>query len=435
DADLAGAMGVLDAGDEMGGAGRTQLATFIEDHETNIWGATAIGDAVQASQSLLNDSSGYDFEAMCVLTDGNETASLYLDELDPDELHSRIYAIGVGTPENINPSALATIAGSNDGYLLMTGNITANDTFLLTKYFQQILAGVTNTEITVDPQGWLTPGQTLRLPFPVNETDRQVDAIVHCQYPWLLRFEIESPDGQVFGPAQASVPEARYVVGAGSAYYRLDIPSTVVGPQDPARPWYALISLDDKRWFDMLSKVRDPRRNSAVAGAAVNGMRYAFTAQARSALRMDVKVTQNSLEPGATALISATILEYGYPLTAPARVWAVVTDPQGTARDVPLQPAGNSVYQASLTAGLTGAWRVTVHAQGQTSIKSPFTRETIRTIAVWPGGDRPVRRPPHHDCRGWFCCLCPCWRRFLSCLRRRKKLKQFRPRRAARQTP
>jgi subtilisin family serine protease len=432
DADLAGAMAVVDAGAEMGGAGRTTLTTFIENHDTNINGATAIGDAVQAAQSLLNDSSGYDYEAMCVLTDGNETASLYLDELDPDELHSRIYAIGVGTPENINPAALATIAGSNDGYLLMTGNITTDDTFLLTKYFQQILAGITNTEITVDPQGWLTPGQVLRLPFPVNETDRQVDAIVHCRNPWLLQFEIESPDGQVFGPAQASSADARYVVGAGSAYYRLDIPSTIVGPQDPARPWYARIGIDVKGWDDYLRKLRGSREQSALVGAAVNGMRYAFTAQARSALRMDVKVTQDSREPGATALISATILEYGYPLTAQAKVWAVVIDPQGTAHQLELDPVGNSAYQANLKAGITGAWRVTVYAQGQTTIKSPFTRESIRSIAVWPGGDRPVRHPSHHDCRSWFCCLCPCWRRFRACLRRRKKLKQFRPRRAAR---
>ncbi|MET0650804.1 MAG: S8 family serine peptidase [Pyrinomonadaceae bacterium] len=434
DADLAGAMAVEDAGDEIGGAGRTALTTFIENHDTNIYGMTAIGDAVQAGQSLLNDSAGYTHEAMCVLTDGNETESLYLSELDPDELHSRIYAIGVGTPENINPAALATIAGANDGYLLMTGTITADDTFLLTKYFQQILAGVTNTEITVDPQGWLTPGQTLRLPFPVNETDRQVDAIVHCQYPWLLRFEIESPDGQIFGPAQASGPDSRYVVGKGSAYYRLDIPSTIVGPQDPARPWYALISLDDKTWFEYLSRIRDTRQRSPAVGAAVNGMRYAFTAQARSALRMDVKVTQNSREPGATALISATILEYGYPLVAPAKVWAVVTDPQGTAKEIELNPVSNSAYQVSLSAGITGAWRVTVHAQGQTSIKSPFMRETIRSIAVWPGGDRPISHPPRHECRSWFCCLCPCWRRFISCLKRRKKLMQFRPRRAARRT-
>ena len=155
DADIAGAIAVQDAGPEIGGPGRTTLSTFITNHNTNIYGMTAIGDGVEAAQSLLNASVGYDLQAMCVLTDGNETASKYLSDLTPDELHSRIYAIGVGTPENVNPTALATLTGSNQGFLLMTGAITPDDSFLLTKYFQQILAGVTNTEIVVDPQGWL----------------------------------------------------------------------------------------------------------------------------------------------------------------------------------------------------------------------------------------------------------------------------------------
>lgn len=420
DADLPGAMTVLDAGPEIGGAGRDALTDFVENHNTNIFGATAIGDAVQAAQSLLNDSAGYDLEAMCVLTDGNETASLYLSDLDPGELHSRIYAIGVGTPENINPGALATIAGSNDGYLLMTGNMTADDSFLLTKYFQQILAGVTNTEITVDPEGWLTPGAIVREPFPVNETDWQVDAIVHCQIPELLRFEIEAPNGQIFGPSDTTGIESHYVVGRGSAYYRFAIPSSIVGPQDPAQPWYARIGINEQNFREFWGRVQSrPGMRNKRLGALAHGLRYAFTAQARSSLRMDVNVTQSSREPGATAWIRAQILEYGYPLQQPVKVWAVITDPQGNPKELPLASIGNGSYEASMTANLTGAWRVTVYSDGKTSMKSPFKREVIRSIAVWPGGDRPGPTTSDKDCRGnFFCCL---FRRLCRCLRLRNR--------------
>ena len=387
DADLAGAMAVQDAGAEMGGAGRAALNTFIASHNTNLFGATAIGDGVEAAQSLLDASAGYELEAMCVLTDGNETASKYLADLTSDQLHSRIYAIGVGTPENINPTSLATLTGANDGYLLMTGALTPDDTFLLTKYFQQILAGVTNTEITVDPQGWLTPGNPLRLPFPVNETDRQVDAIVHCRLPWLLRLTIEAPDGQVLGPAQATGPDARYVVGSGSVYYRLDIPSSIVGPQDPARPWYARIALDESRWKEYLRKLqsRDVRSQSRpTLGAAANGLRYAFTSQARSSLRMDVSVTQSSREPGATAWVRATLLEYGYPLQAPAMVWADIVDPKGTITKLVLAPAWTApTTRAASAANLTGAWRVTVHAEAR---RPTAVRSRARQSAQWRSG-------------------------------------------------
>ena len=420
DADLAGAMDVMDAGDELGGPGRTALTEFIENHTTNIFGLTAIGDAVQAAQSLLNDSDGYALEAMCVLTDGNETESMYLSDLDPDELHSRIYAIGVGTPEKIDPGVLATIAGSNDGYLLMTGNITENDDFLLTKYFQQILAGVTNTEITVDPQGWLTPGATVRQPFPVNETDRQVDAIVHCRIPELLRFEIEAPSGQIFGPAETTGTDSRFVVGRGSAYYRLNIPSSIVGPQDPAQSWYAHIGLNEKTLEEFLGRVQSrSRMHGRSLGAFAHGLRYAFTAQARSSLRMDVNVTQASREPGAKVWIRAQILEYGYALQKRTNVWAVIIDPKGNTSELQLVPINGGNYEGSITANLTGAWRVSVHAEGNTTMNSPFKREAIRSIAVWPGGDRPGPKTTDKDCRGgFFCCLL---KRFCTC-RHRKRL-------------
>jgi len=431
DADLAGAMAVTDAGDELGGAGRTALTDFVGNHTTNILGATAIGDAVEAAQSLLNDSAGYALEAMCILTDGNETESLYLSELDPDELHSRIYAIGVGTPENINPGALATLAGSNDGYLLMTGNIDSDDTFLLTKYFQQILAGVTNTEITVDPQGFLTPGTPLRLPFPVNEVDWQVDAILHTPFPELVKFEIEAPDGQVFGPAQASGVGARYVTGHGSAYYRLNIPTSIVGPQNPALPWYARIELTDKSWDEYWRRLRGKENRNKTLGAAANGVRYAFTAQARSTLRMNVGITQTSREPGATALLYASLLEYGYPLLTPTKVWAAVTDPRGNTFDLELAHTGGGAYKANLVADITGAWRATFHSAGRTTMGSPFLREAIRSVAVWPGGDRPAPHPPSKCRGGFFCCLCEGLKGFLACWKRRKRSLLSAKRRAA----
>ena len=392
DADIAGEMAVQDAGVETTGAGRVALNTFITNHHTNVMGSTAIGDGVEAGQGLLDAASGYDLKALCLLTDGNETASKYIADLTPAELHANIYAIGVGTPENINPTSLATLTGSNHGYLLMTGNIDANDTFLLTKYFQQILAGVTNTEIVVDPQGTLVPGSVVKLPFPVNETDRQVDAIVHCAYPPLLRFSIESPDGQTFGPVGAVAPNAHYVVGRSSAYYRMNLPSTTVGPQDPAQPWYAVFGLDDKLWFRYLQSLEGEQRQAALR-TAIHGMKYAFTAQARSSLRMDVNVTQSSREPGATAWLRTSLLEYGYPLQKPATVWAVVTDPQGGVMNLPLHWNG-SAYQSDFLANLTGAWRITFYAKGVTSLGSPFLREAMRSVAVWPGGDRPG---PHSE--------------------------------------
>ena len=416
DADLPGAMAVEDAGPEVGGSGRTNLATFVQNHNTNPAGLTAIGDAVEAAQTLLDSSASYASHAMVVLTDGNETEPKYLSQLAPDQLHSRIYAIGVGTPENIQPNALATLVGQQDGYLLMTGNIDQDDSFLLTKYFQQILAGVTNTQIVVDPQGFAPPGTTLRLPFPVNETDREVDVIVHSQAPWLLDFQVEAPDGQIFGPAQATGPGAHFVVGRGTAFYRLAMPSPVVGPQDPTRPWHALLTLNRERWETLWKKSRGERTGILAPaptaastngwGRAAHGVRYAFTTQARSSLRMDVKVDQSSREPGATAWVRVSLTEYGFPLDVPAKVVADVVRPDGSVFQLPLPGAGDGVYKSSLTADASGAWRVTVRAEGRTSRGAPFLREGLRSIVVWPGGDRPGPSQPANPLGELVECLC-----------------------------
>jgi subtilisin family serine protease len=416
DADLAGAMAVEDAGAEMGGAGRADLTTFIDNHDTNVMGLTAIGDAVEAAQTLLNASTGYASQAMVVLTDGNETAAKFLNDLTPDELHSRIYAIGVGTPENIQPASLAQLVGQQNGYLLMTGDIDANDTFLLTKYFQQILAGITNSQIVVDPQGFVTPGATLRLPFPVNETDREIDVIVYSPAPWLLDFQVEAPDGQVFGPPLPAGPGAQFVLGAGVALYRLAIPSPIVGPQDPTGSWFARLRLDRDRWNERWSSWYGKQPEAVIGRPKIktnewaqwaHRLRYAFTTQARSALHLDVAVTQSHREPGATARLRASLTEYGFPLETPATVGAVITRPDNGSLDLPLPPTSGGAYEASFIADAPGAWRVALRAEGNTSRGSRFTREALRSVAVWPGGNQPGPSTPNKTpIEQLLSCLC-----------------------------
>jgi hypothetical protein len=392
DADLAGAMAVQDAGPEVGGLGRLNLAGFVANHATNPLGLTAIGDAVEAAQALLDGSVGYDSQAMVVLTDGNETAAKYLSQLTPDQLHSRIYAIGVGTAENIQPASLATLTGQQSGYLLMTGAMDADDWFLVTKYFQQILAGVTNTEIVVDPQGILAPGTILRLPFPVNETDREIDVILHSPAPFVVDFRVEVPDGQVITPALAGGPGAQFVSGAGTAYYRLALPTPVVGPQDPTRPWFARLELDRRRWREWLKRTEQDK-----VGSAVHGLRYAFTTQARSSLRMDAVVTQSGREPGATAWLRAALTEYGHPLEGRTDVVAHVTRPDGSGFDLALTRNPGASFDAGFVVDASGVWRVVIRATGETSFGSPFAREALRSVVAWPGGNGPGPTPPPRD--------------------------------------
>jgi len=405
DADLAGAAPVQDAGLEVIGVGRTELTSHISSHVTDPTGMTAIGDAVVAAQSLLDSTSpDYAVKAMVVLTDGNETESFYLSELPAGTINNRVFAIGLGTPENIQPSALAQLTSNNDGYLLMTGNMTTDDYFLLTKYYQQILAGLTNTQIVVDPDGWLAPGVKLRLPFHVNETDWQVDAVLHTPVPEAVEYVLEAPDGQIVDPGVlGGEPRSRYVIDGATAFYRLALPISAIGNQDPARPWHAILTLDRERWQAALKQME--RKQQEFIRALAHGLRYSFVVQARSTLAMQVKFVQSSLEPGALVTVHITLTEYGYPAVRGAEVTVVVERPDGASMSLSAVEAGDGVFELQFNATLSGVYRVHVLASGVTRLKSPWTREALRSTVVWKGGDNPL---PGSSSEDRFCNLLRC---------------------------
>jgi len=405
DADLAGAMAVTDAGLEAIGAGRIALNAKVANHQTNINGMTAIGDAVLAAQSLLDDASpDYAVKAMVVLTDGQETESLYLSELPAGAIGANVFAIGLGTAEEIQPNALATLTAGRQGYLLMTGAMTADDYFLLAKYYQQILAGVTNSEIVVDPDGYLAPGQRLRLPFHINETDWRFDAVLHSPLPGAIRYWLEAPDGQRVDPGTlAGEPRSRFVATERSHYYRMHLPISKIGPQDPGRPWHAVLELDDKGWKRYLGQL--DKHPEEYRRAAAHGLRYAFVVQARSTLGFTPAIAQASHEPGASAQLRARITEFGFPPPRGARVRAEVMRPDRSTFKLELAEGGDGEFAAAFTAAQSGVYRVHFLAEGRTTRGSAWSREGLRSVVTWRGGDRPPPEPktPNGDAHGSLC--------------------------------
>jgi hypothetical protein len=149
---------VQDAGIGVFGAGRIAARDEIRDYEpvtpADPDGMTSIGDAIATSDGALPTSS-YDNVAMVIFTDGMENRPSFISEVTPlVSATARIFAIGLGTPENLDPASLATLCSGNDGALLLSAG--GGDTFfLLTKFYLQILAGLTNSEIVYDPVGQL----------------------------------------------------------------------------------------------------------------------------------------------------------------------------------------------------------------------------------------------------------------------------------------
>ncbi|HEX9458232.1 MAG TPA: lysyl oxidase family protein [Thermoanaerobaculia bacterium] len=183
--------------DDATDTSRTNARQAIINHTPNPAGLTAIGDGIEAAQNLLAPVLGsFDVVATVVLTDGQNTAPKSVDDVaglvNPNQ---HIFAIGLGTPEEIDPSTLNKICAQHDGYLLMTGQFTDQSKFRLAKYYQQILASVKNDQIVTDPEGALQVGDTHRIPFRLNETDIAADIVLLTPAPAFISFTLETPDG------------------------------------------------------------------------------------------------------------------------------------------------------------------------------------------------------------------------------------------------
>src|SRR4030095_15258371 len=131
-------------------AGRLAARNSVSLHATNVNGLTSIGDGLQLARTLPSAVPGADYEqkAIIVFTDGLETADVSIASV-AGSIDNRTFAIGLGNELQVNTASLQTLTQGTGGYLKLTGILSSdiNDYFLTTKYFLQILSGVTNDQI------------------------------------------------------------------------------------------------------------------------------------------------------------------------------------------------------------------------------------------------------------------------------------------------
>ena len=371
------------------GTGRADATNAIALHATNPAGTTSIGDGVELAHATLAPLAGYDSTAIVVFTDGEENTYKFIADLPAGTIDDRVFAIALGTVDEVNPVALNQLVNSTGGYLLLTDALGPNDSFRLAKYFVQILAGVTNAEIVVDPQGEVFPGVEVRIPFDLVESDYGADAIVLSPSPSALRFQLETPAGvRIDHTALGGVAGVMYSAHPQLAFYRLSLPVVAHGAA-AARG----------RWHVVLTTARDvPSSNVA---AARQGVPYSVVVHARSALTMDAFVTQPSYVAPTTFHLRAVLTEIGIPLDHRAHVRAEIARPDGTSTVVTLVEIEPGIFEATTPAPLNGTYPIRFRAAGKSLRGFPFTREQTRTGLAWRGGNAP---PPHTPQGGHCCC-------------------------------
>lgn len=410
---------------------RSNTKDIINGNGLDPLGQTSIGDGIFEGRGILNAAGTFDVKSLVVLTDGVENQPRYIADVAA-EINEFTYAVGLGQPQNISVPALQTISGNNGGYLLVTGAIDANNRFLLQKYFLQILAGISNAEIVLDPQGELIPGRVERIPFQLTDSDAGVDVILLTPYAEVVDFRIQTPSGRIIEPWLArSNAGMRYILSNGVSYYRLALPVELLPDRlDGGGTWYALLTIGRPRLER--SDTRDgvdetilrgmfarPARASGRPGRPAQAqpadiapatrlanaawaeiaakyslartqrtLPYSVVVHAYSNISLQSHTEQSSFEPGAQITVQASLAQSGIPLAQRVQVWAEVTRQGGRTTIVNLDEKDAGKFTAKFDTVKPGVYRFRICARGKTQRGEPFTREKTLTAAVWRGGDQ-----------------------------------------------
>ncbi len=381
-------LGVQQAGAPGDGLGRDDVIGAIASFAANPGGFTAIGDGIELAKSQLDMAGAYDTKAMIVLTDGIETASKYVSDVAGSVISEKVFAIGLGTSSQIQPATLNALTNGTGGYLLMTGNLGADDTFLLSKYYLQILAGVNNNDIILDPEGYVRPGAPVKIPFQVIDSDIEITGVVLSEAPYALRFALQTPDGTLIDSSVAGVnPTVEYRSATQSVFIRASLPQVLAGSASHAGQWHLVIGIDDKYYRKYLSQVKES--SGSYTTAVTHGLKYSANVYTYSNLRLHGQVFQDSFEPGATLTLQARLTEYGVPFEGVASVKAEMTRPDNTKSTIWLLEVETGVFESDVVAMQEGVYRFRIVADGRTSREELFTRELLVTAPIWRGGDNP----------------------------------------------
>ena len=275
-------------------AARAAINNQTDPYYTTSIGAGILnGFKVLNAQDVSTASPPYEVKAMVVLTDGCENESPWLDsDAVKSSITAKTFAVGLGLPGNINTTALTKLTQNTGGYLLITGILSQEHTYLLTKYFLQILAHIDNKNIIKDPAGYLTKGAEHRIPFDVTETDIDLNVILIAYYPWLVNFRIETPGGTILDPATSE-----FIQKETMSYYRLTLPAISDDRKGShGGTWYAFLSIKDESQLKGITIAGSEKGSEGLTiAAAPTGLVYDLTVQCYSNLNFDTLIQQTEL--------------------------------------------------------------------------------------------------------------------------------------------
>ena len=375
---------------------RVAALNAVSTHNPNPLGRTSVGDGVAMAKGILDGVpiSDYEEKAMIVFTDGLENEPQAISDVT-GSINDKTFAIGLGNETQVNTNALKTLTNTTGGYLLLSGLLSdsIDDYFRVSKYFLQILAGVTNNDIILDPNGFISIGMTVKIPFYISEADINATVVLLTDYP-VVDIALETPSGEIIDAGNASGLGIDFEKGNRTRSYRFTLPVALNGANHQGK-WIAHLSINREEYKRYLSLIRDQdiTHQTHASTFEKHGAKYSLIINTYSNLKMKATLDQHSLEPGSKMVLGTSLTQYGIPLEHRAQVIAELTAPNGVMTPVELNEVSPGIFEKSVDANGTGTYVSRFVAKGITLRGNPFTREQTLTASVFPGGDIPTERP------------------------------------------
>ncbi|UUU37758.1 vWA domain-containing protein [Streptomyces sp. NBC_00162] len=357
-------------------------------------GDTSLGDGLVAAQQTMNaNGRAFTSRALVVVTDGLENQPKFLDEVG-GTITTRTFAVVAGAANLVSAPALTRLANGTGGRLLLTDTpgTDAEGFFRLSTYIQHVLASAADEDVVAEASGVVTPEEEVRVPFQLNETDIEATVILSLDVP-SVSLELETPAGRVLTESELTALGATVRRTTNMIFCRFRLPFPA-GVGAHSGTWQVGLKADERVLREETAKLRtaaegDPARGAELDRLTAHGPRYSIVVTAWSNLRLNSRVTQPSMEPGATIRFDAVLAEFGRPVEGRADVEAEVRRPDGVVVTVPLDEEVPGAFRGDLTATMAGVWQARITARGHTFGRTRFARQQRLGVAVLVGGDHP----------------------------------------------
>jgi len=339
-------------------------------------GSTSIGAGVKEAREKLGASDLP--QAIIVLTDGEENSWPYLATLEQDPNEIKIFAVGMGTEDTLQPDALMSLAEDYKGHMVLDDHYDNEDSDSLSKFLGQVIAIISDYEPVSDPSRRIHPGKEQIFQVPLGDTDACVEVILIRPAQTPLEMKIFPPTGDDPWPGTRTWTSANGRV----TRCRFSLPlSHITGAADHYGDWRINVSLSEDEHAKWLKNGGD--QDSAATAYDQEGVPFTLWVNSRSTTKMYCRIKQSGFTPGSTMTLHVELTQLGKSIPWPALPEVRVTGPNNPLPEVKPDAGKGNEIQFSIVAREPGIYRWNIVARGADGSDRVFQRERTLTGAVW----------------------------------------------------